>query len=87
MVTENRRITFWVNEKLFNEVNEITKWGEKSDVLRIMCEDLVLAVKEHGRVVVDALNNRQLQIQDFVKVPKLTLSEYLNWKEGKGGTD
>lgn len=59
------RLTVELSEDLNDSLNRLIPWGTKSQIFRILCEDLVVMLEKNPEATLGAILSRNLKLHDF----------------------
>jgi hypothetical protein len=72
------RLTIELREDQYHKLNKLLSHGQRKQLFQVIVDDLIQALEEYGPVVMAALYERTVKLQNFSKVftqPKETVNE------------
>lgn len=61
----NPRLVVDLPKSVHDELNRRIPWGVKSQIFRVICEDLLIMLRTDADHTIGAILNRALKLQDF----------------------
>ena len=62
----SRRLSIPITEEQDDELRRLMPWGQKSSFFRVIIEDVIRLMREHGYVFVGAVCSRQISLEDYM---------------------